>query len=123
MGKLFFHIISGALGIFLASKLIPGVEFTGSYRMLLIVGAVLGLINFFIKPILKAISLPVRILTLGFFTLVINMFLVWSVEVLFPRHLEITGLWPLFLTTLVISFLNFLLGLYTPKRKYKHECK
>ena len=115
--KLFFHIISGVLGIFLASRFVPGVEFRGSYKMLLIIGAVLGLINFFIKPILKTISLPIRILTLGLFTLLINMALIWTMEILFPKNLEIAGLWPLFLTTLIISAFNFFFGLYASKKK------
>ena len=85
MAKLLFHIISGILGIYLAVKFVPGVEFTGNFQMLLIIGAVLGLVNFFIKPILKAISLPIRILTLGLFSLIINMAMVWLIEILFPE--------------------------------------
>lgn len=117
IGKLIFHIISGALGLFLAAKFVPGVEFYGTFLMLLIIGGVLGLINFSLKPILKAISLPLRILTFGLFSLVINMAMVWLIEILFPRNLEITGLLPLFWTTVIIWALNFLFGLYTPKRR------
>ncbi len=117
IGKLVFHIISGALGLFLAAKFVPGVEFYGTFLMLLIIGGVLGLINFSLKPILKAISLPLRILTFGLFSLVINMGLVWLTEILFPRDLEITGLLPLFWTTVIIWALNFLFGLYTPRKK------
>ena len=116
-GKLFFHIISGALGIFLAAKFVPGVEFTGTYKALLVTGAFLGLINFFIRPILKAISLPIRILTLGIFTLAIDMAMVWAVEIIFPKYLEIAGIWPLFLATLIISALNLFFGLYSSGRK------
>ena len=116
IGKLLFHIVSGILGLFLAAKFIPGVEFMGSYKMLIIIGGVLGIINFFIKPILKAISLPIRILTLGIFSLVINMGMVWLIEILFPRDLEITGLLPLFLTTIIIWALNFFFGIYSPKK-------
>ncbi len=89
----------------------------GSYKMLMIIGGVLGIINFFIKPILKAISLPIRILTLGVFSLVINMGMIWLIEILFPRDLEITGLFPLFLTTIIIWVLNFFFGTYSPKKK------
>ena len=119
MGKLLFHIVSGILGLFLAARFVPRVEFTGSIRMLLIIGAILGLINFFLKPILKAISLPLRILTFGLFSLVINMGMIWLVEILFPKDLEITGLLPLFWTTLIIWALNFIFGLYTPKKTWK----
>lgn len=118
MGKLFFHIISGILGLFLAAKFVPGVEFMGDYKMLLIIGGVLGIINFFIKPILKVISLPIRILTLGLFSLVINMGLVWLIEILFPKELEITGFLPLFWTTIIIWLLNFFFGLYNSKKKH-----
>ena len=116
IGKLLFHIISGALGLFLAAKFVPGVEFYGTFLMLVIIGGVLGIINFLIKPILKAISLPIRILTFGIFSLVINMAMVWLIEILFPRDLEITGLLPLFLTTIIIWALNFFFGIYSPKK-------
>lgn len=116
IGKVLFHIISGALGLFLAAKFVPGVEFYGTFLMLVIIGGVLGIINFFIKPILKAISLPIRILTFGIFSLVINMTMVWLIEILFPRDLEITGLLPLFLTTIIIWALNFFFGIYSPKK-------
>jgi putative membrane protein len=111
IGKLLFHIISGVLGIFLAAKFVPGVEFYGSFLMLLIVGTAIGLVNFFIKPFLKIISLPIRILTLGIFSLIINMAMIWLVEIVFPKELEITGLIPLFWTTLIVGALNLFFGL------------
>ena len=118
--KLLFHIVSGTLGIFLAAKLIPGVEFTGSTQTLLIAGSILGLVNFFIKPILEIISLPLRLITLGLFSLVINMVLVWLVvDVLFPGALEIRGIIPLFWTTMIVWILNLIFTVYTPKKEGK----
>jgi len=102
----------------LASRFVPGVEFRGDYKMLLLIGGALGIINFFLKPILKAISLPIRILTLGLFTLLINMALVWIIEIFFPENLEIVGFLPLFWTTLIIWALNLFFGLYNPKKKH-----
>jgi putative membrane protein len=114
--KLFLHIVSATLGFYIAAKLVPGVDFFGSYFMLVVVGVIMGLANFFIKPILKAVSLPIRILTLGLFSLIINMALVWLVaDVVFSDVIEISGLLPLFWTTLIIWFLSLLLGIY--KRK------
>ncbi len=116
--KLLLHIIVGVLGFFLAAKFIPGVELLGSFWGLFIAGAILGLVNFFIKPILRILTLPLRILTLGLFSLIINMFLVWLVaDVIFPNYLEIKGLIPLFWTTIIIWLLNMLLGLYRKKKK------
>lgn len=115
--RLLFHILAGILGLFLAARFVPGVEFFGTVQMLLIIGSTLGLINFFIKPILKAVTLPLRFITLGLFGLVINMGLVWAVEILFPKDLEITGLIPLFYTTIIIWALNLIFGLYNNRKK------
>ena len=118
LGKLLFHTISACLGLFLATNYVQGVEFTGTYKLLLTIGLALGLVNFFIKPFLKTVALPLRILTFGLFSLVINMFLVWLVaDVLFPEEIEITGMVALFWTTIIIWALNFFFGLHSPKRK------
>ena len=117
LGKLLFHIISGVLGIYLASRFVSGVEFTGPVKSLVIIGAALGLVNFFIKPILRLITLPVRILTFGLFGLVINMALVWLVaDVIFSEEIEIHGLLPLLWTTLIIWVLHFFFGLISDKK-------
>ncbi len=130
MNSLILQIIAGILGIFLATKFVPGVsleiipgqsslfgiEFTASWQILLLVGSALGLINFFIKPVLKMITLPLRILTFGLFSLVINMVMVWTVDILFPE-LVIQGIIPLFWTTVIIWGVSLLLGLYQPRRR------
>lgn len=125
MARLLFQIIASILGIFLAQKFIPGVslkiipggsvffgfEITQFWQILVLVGGVLGLINIILKPILKAIALPLRILTFGLFSFVINILMVWIVDILF-LELEILGLIPLFWTTVVVWLLNWLLGRY-----------
>ena len=130
MNSLILQIIAGILGIFLATKFVPGVslevipgqsslfgiEFTTSWQILLLIGSALGLINFFIKPVLKMITLPLRILTFGLFSLVINMVMVWTVDIFFPE-LVIQGIIPLFWTTVIIWGVSLLLGLYQPRRR------
>lgn len=104
--KLILQIIVGILGIWLATELVAGVVFTGPIKTLLIAGLILGLINFFIKPILNLITLPLRILTFGLFSLVINVGIVWLIEILFP--LDIAGLYPLFWTTIIVWALSLI---------------
>lgn len=118
VGRLILHLISGILGLFLAIKIVPGALLLGSYQMLFLAGALLGLVNLLIKPILNALTLPIRIITLGLFSLVINMVLVWIiVDVLFWRSLELEGLVPLFWTTIIVWALNILLGVYRGRNK------
>jgi len=108
MIKLAFQLIAGVASLWLADKFVPGVEITGGIQSLLLVGAVLGLLNFFIQPLLKALTFPLRILTLGLFSIIINMAIVWAADIIFPE-LIITGLVPLFWTTIIFTILNFIL--------------
>lgn len=52
--------------------LVPGLSFNGEWWWWLVFGLAIGLINSIIKPIAKALTIPLRILTLGLFTLVVN---------------------------------------------------
>ncbi len=60
-----------AIAVVILSKVLPGVSVDG-YLSAVIVAVVLGLLNFFIKPLLVIFTLPVTILTLGLFLIVIN---------------------------------------------------
>ena len=116
MTKLIFQIIAGILSFWLAIKFVPGVEFVGDIKYLLLAGCVLGLINFFIKPILKVITLPLRILTFGLFSLVINMVIVWAIDVIFSE-LIIDGLFPLFWASIIVWLLSWFLPKWLPNKK------
>jgi putative membrane protein len=72
-----FLILAGA--VLLASYVVPGIAVAG-FATALIVALVLGLINLVIKPIIKILTLPITILTLGLFGLVINTILFWFVS-------------------------------------------
>ena len=109
MGFLISQILLSILGLWLATVFIPGVGVKGSIQMLLLAGAILGVLNFFLRPLLKKITLPLRIITLGLFGFVINMFMVWIVDIFFPE-LIIPGIIPLFWTTLVIWALSYIIS-------------
>lgn len=104
------QILSNSLAIFLADYILPGIIFNDSILTLLIAGLILGLINFFIRPVLKLISAPLIVLTLGFFTIIINMGLLWLLDYLTPE-LVIAGFWAYFWGTIIISAVNMFVGL------------
>jgi putative membrane protein len=122
MQRLILNIIGATLSIFLSVKFLSGVSLqiipqksiflgvalTEQWQIFLLVGTVMGLISFFIKPILKAITVPLKILTLGLFSLILNMVLVWFVDIIFPE-LQILGLAYLFYTTLIAWVTNTIL--------------
>lgn len=108
MFSFILKIASGILGLWIAIEFINGVSFYGTWQDLLIIGLVMGVLNVFIKPILKLVTLPLRMLTLGLFSLVINVGIVWAVDIFFPE-LIITGIVPLLWTTLIVWAIGFLL--------------
>lgn len=79
--KLILRIIINAVAIWVTSLLLSGLVFSGSIINLIIIGIVFGLINALIRPLVKLVSLPINVATLGLFTLVINtlmlMLVVW----------------------------------------------
>lgn len=130
MDRLFWQIIVGILGIYLGTRFVPGValeippegiiflgiKLIAEWQVMALIGIVLGLANSFVKPILKIITLPLRILTFGLFGLIINMLIIWLIDIFFPE-LIISGLVPLFWLTLIVWALSFLLGLSSFGRK------
>jgi len=77
MSKLFIKYISIIIAIYLLSLVIPSI-YIGSISSLLIMGLVLLVVNFILKPILLLITLPVSLLTLGLFSFIVN---AWTIMI------------------------------------------
>lgn len=99
--KLILQIIAGIVGLWLAKELVGGVSFGGPSQLLILAGAILGFLNFFLKPLLNLVTLPLRVITFGLFSLVINAGIVWVIDILF-KPLIIPGIMPLIWTTLIV---------------------
>jgi len=110
--KLFFKlallIVSNAIALYVATKLIPGFTIKSDYVGFLEIGFVLGIINVFIRPILKLLSLPLIILSFGLFSFIINIALLYITSNLFS-FFTIDTLLAGILGLLVISITNSIL--------------
>jgi putative membrane protein len=113
MTSIFIRFIINAIALWVADALIADVRVSGSAVDWLILLVAFGLINALIKPILKLLTLPINIATLGLFTLVINAFLFWLTSVLVPA-LEVDGIIPTFLGALVVSIVSTVLSRFLP---------
>lgn len=118
--KLLSQVVAATAGLWLAVLFVPGViiniypesnlfgiNLTSQWQIFLVLGFVLGLINFFIKPVIKAITLPLRIISLGIFNLAINMAMIWLLDIMFDEISILLWL-PLLETVLIIFALNFI---------------
>lgn len=128
MISLILRLIINAVGLWLAARLVTGVDIAGvdggefttdtAWRLLLI-AVLFTVVNALVKPFVKLLSLPLVILTLGLFTLVINALMLWLtswLSGLIDGGLTISGFWAAFWGGLIIAIVNFVLGLIVPDR-------
>ncbi|MBI3631392.1 MAG: phage holin family protein [Candidatus Staskawiczbacteria bacterium] len=127
MKKVLSQIITAILGIWLAMLFVPevkisifpnsnffGVALTSQWQIILLLGITLGLINFFVKPVVNAITLPLRIITLGLFSIVVNMAMIWILDFIF-KEITVPWFWPLLWTTIIILFSNIIVSKFIIK--------
>jgi putative membrane protein len=127
MRKLLASIVASALGLWLATIIVPqvqvkllpsssffGLQLTALWQAYLLLGIVIGLLFYFAKPILDIAALPLKIITLGLFGLIIDAALIWVVAIIFPE-LSIPLWLPLIYTVFIIGVANFLLSLVVGK--------
>ena len=108
MLSLIIRLFSNSIALWVAYWLVPGFVVNGGVKEFIIAGFVLGLLNLTVKPVLKFISTPIIILTLGIFSLIINGFLLWLVSYFIPFvSIQTTG--ALIWATIIISFANIVL--------------
>lgn len=103
--KLILYVLANSVAIKVADWLVPGFTFRGDWSDLIIAAAALGLVNSLIKPVIKLISLPLIIVTLGLFTVLINIALLNLVDH-FLFSLAVNGFWAAFWSVIVISLTN-----------------
>lgn len=122
MPYMILRVMINALSIIVAVKLVDGITFTGEWWKMVIVGAVFGLINSFIKPIVQFFTFPFIILSLGLFTLLINtLMLALTASLSDSLHLgfHIRGFWPAFWGAIIVSIVSILLSWLTGLRRIK----
>jgi putative membrane protein len=108
------RILFNAIGL-LATTVVPGIVFTGSWVQLILGGAIFGLFNLIVRPIALFLSVPALILTLGLFYFVLNGLLLWLAQFVIPGYV-VNGLLAGILGSLVLMVVNWVLhGLFLNK--------
>lgn len=102
--RILFHWIIATAALLIATAIVPGVSITLSGA--LIAAVVLGALNLFIRPILVILTFPITVITLGFFSLVINALLVMLAAAIVPGF-SIAGFWTALFFALVLSIVNW----------------
>ncbi|MES5819171.1 phage holin family protein [Streptomyces sp. RG80] len=107
-----------AVAVWLLDKITLTGDSTGKkVGTLILVALIFGVVNFLVKPVVKLLSLPLLILTLGLFTLVVNALMLLLTSWLADKvdlSFHVEGFWTAVLGGLIISIVSWALNVVLP---------
>ena len=116
MSQLILRLVINAAALWVAAWLVPGVRLgegpDTAVTTLLLVALIFGLINALIKPVVKLVTCPAYILTLGLFTFIVNALMLQLTAWLSNGALTIDRFWDAILGGIVISIVSTLLSVF-----------
>ncbi len=123
--KILLKVVITAVALWVATLLVSGLEVTADTTAkrvgtLLAVAVIVGVINAFLKPIIKMLGCAFYVLTLGLFALVVNALLLelagWVAGEL-DLPFDVSGFWAAFWGAIIIGVVSWLLDLVIPDPK------
>ena len=124
------RLLINAAALWVATRLVPGISYTGDWPLLFVVALIFGVLNVVVRPLLILLSLPAVIITLGLFLLVLNgamLLLTGAVSEALGLGFHVDGFVAAFLGGLVVSVVSMALSLFvgtsghrqpTPSRRH-----
>ena len=108
------RLFVNAAALWVATRLVSGVTFSGDWLPFLGVALVFGVVNAFIGPVAKILTFPLIIVTLGIFSLVVNGLMLWltsSLSTALGLGFHVSGFWAAFFGAPVVSIVSTLLSM------------
>jgi putative membrane protein len=106
MTRFIVRALIAALGLWLASEIVPGIEVLG-WGSLLAAAILLGIVNAVVRPVVFLLTLPLTVMSLGLFLLVVNAAMLGLVGLLL-KGFVVDGLWAGILGSIVIGVVSWL---------------
>jgi len=127
MKRLLSQLAASILGLWVATLFVPsfivrayptsnffGFHLGARWEIILFLGIVLGLLNYFLRPLSKSLSLPLEVVSLELFNILVNIAFLWLLDLIFDE-LYVPFFFPLLYTALIIWGLN-IIGLFLIKK-------
>src|SRR5215469_3064540 len=117
--RLLIRWIVTSIALVIAAWAVPGIHVRpGGVTVFAVMAIILGLVNAFIRPVLKFLSCPLIVLTLGFFVLIINGISLWIASKIavswFGIGFHVDGFGSAFLGALIVSIVSVILNAIIP---------
>jgi putative membrane protein len=100
--------LCNCVGLVLAAAVVPAISYGNDLGTLLLAGAILGIANFALRPLVILLALPAVVLSLGIALLFVNALMLWITSAIVP-DLEVGGFWSTVAGALLIGVVNLLL--------------
>jgi putative membrane protein len=116
---LLIRLLVNAAALWVATRIVTGVTYSGALLPFLGVALVFGIVNAFIRPVLKFVTFPLIIVTFGIFALVVNGLMLWltsSLSDTLGLGFHVSGFGAAFWGALVVSIVSTLLGMFIHDR-------
>ena len=108
------RLLVNAAALWVATRIVPGVTYSGGWLPFLGVAVVFGVVNAFIRPVAKILTFPLIIITFGIFALVVNglmLLLTSSLSEALGLGFDVSGFWAAFWGALVVSIVSTILSM------------
>ncbi len=103
--RFILRALVAALGLWLASRFVHGIE-VSDLQTLLLAAVVLGLVNAIVRPIVFLLTLPLTVITFGLFLLIINAAMLWFSS-LFLSGFVVHGFAAALLGSIIVSLVSW----------------
>lgn len=112
--------LGNCLGLLLAAAIVPSISYGDDAGTLLLAGAILGVVNFALRPVVILMTLPAVILSLGAALVLVNALMLWVTSAL-VGGLQLGGFWATVAGALIVSLVNLALRPWRRARRYRGE--
>ncbi|MGB4595082.1 MAG: phage holin family protein [Anaerolineaceae bacterium] len=123
--KLFTRWLVVMAALWVAQRIVPGIEVNGNWVAYAIIAAIIALLNATLLPILKTLSCGMIVLTLGLFSLVLNalMFMLssWVAQTFFNINFVVKDFWAALLGSIIVSIATMLFVGKDNNRKRRND--
>ena len=117
------RLLVNAAALWVATRIVTGVTYSGALLPFLGVALVFGIVNAFIRPLLKFVTFPLIIVTFGIFALVVNGLMLWltsSLSGTLGLGFHVGGFKAAFWGALIVSIVSMLLGMLIRDSEERH---
>ena len=109
------RLLATAAALWVAEFIVPGITYTGGAVGLLVVALVFGFVNAIVRPVLKVLTCPLVVLTLGLFIFVLNGLMLWLTSALAQSlgiGFHVAGFWAALVGAIIVGIVSMVLNLF-----------